>query len=410
MSASNSAITTSRRSAHRTHAMATAANTRIHPEVPAPVSRRAITAMAMALSLSLAACSSTPERPKPTPLQALTPAMQAPLLWSQRLGPIGAPMTMSVSGSVVTVADADGTVIAMQLETGREIWRASSGSKLTAGVGADARFASVVTRDNELLTFDGGQVKWRQVLPTRVVTAPLVAGERVFVMGIDRVVRAFDAVDGRRLWTQARPGDALSLSQASVVMPFKNTLLVGQGARLAGLDPLTGLVKWDVPVATPRGTNEVERLADLVAPAARVGDIVCARSFQAAVSCVNAEAGSLSWTRIVGGNDGVAANSQFAFGADASDRLTAWRLGNGDVAWTSDALMYRSLGAPVAVRDVAIAVGDDQGLVHLLATADGRPLQRLTTDGSGIQATPVMAGGVLLVATRAGGLFAFRPE
>jgi outer membrane protein assembly factor BamB len=37
-------------------------------------------------------------------------------------------------------------------------------------------------------------------------TAPLVAGERVFVMGVDRVVHAFDATDGKKLWVLQRPG------------------------------------------------------------------------------------------------------------------------------------------------------------------------------------------------------------
>ena len=68
-----------------------------------------------------------------------------------------------------------------------------------------------------------------------------MAGERVFVVGVDRVVHAFDALDGRRLWTLQRPGDALTLSQGGVLRPFKDTLLAGQGPRLAGVDPLKGI-------------------------------------------------------------------------------------------------------------------------------------------------------------------------
>jgi len=46
-------------------------------------------------------------------------------------------------------------------------------------------------------------------------------------------------------------------------------LLVGQGQRLTGVDPLRGSVRWEVPLANPRGTNEVERVADLVGPLSR---------------------------------------------------------------------------------------------------------------------------------------------
>src|SRR5262249_43272329 len=142
-------------------------------------------------------------------------------------------------------------------------------------------FAAVVTRDGELVVFEQGQVKWRKPLAARVTTAPLVAGERVFVVGVDRIVRAFDALDGRRIWSLQRPSDPLTLSQAGVLVPFKDTLVVGQGPRMVGVDPTAGTVRWDVPVGSPRGANEIERLADLVAPSARVGNLICARSFQA---------------------------------------------------------------------------------------------------------------------------------
>ena len=71
--------------------------------------------------------------------------------------------------------------------------------------------------------------------------------------------------------------------------------------RLAGVDPLRGSVQWEVAMASPRGTNEVERLADLVGPPLRIGDTVCARAFQSAVACADVSRGALLWSRNVGG-------------------------------------------------------------------------------------------------------------
>ena len=121
-----------------------------------------------------------------------------------------------------------------------------------------------------------------------------------------------------------------------MLAPFKDTLLVGQGPKLAGLDPLRGSLRWEATLASPRGTNEIERLADLVGPAARMGDVVCARAYQSAVACVNAERGNVVWTRNAGGVNGVGADAQMVAGVDASDRLTAWRTTDGTVAWTWD--------------------------------------------------------------------------
>ena len=178
---------------------------------------------------------------------------------------------------------------------------------------------------------------------------------------------------------------------------------------MAGLDPRDGSVRFDVALASPRGTNEVERLADLVAPAARVGDVVCARSFQAAVGCVNAQQGALTWTKVTGGTQGVAADEQYVFGADASDRLSAWRAASGEVAWSSDKLMHRSLSAPLIVGR-AVVFGDADGTLHFLSRDKGEAMLRMPTDGSAITAAPVVSGSTMLVVTKAGGLFAFRPE
>ena len=355
----------------------------------------------------LAGCAAS--KPKPLPLEPLTPKMAGAVAWSQRIEKVEFPLAVAVNRGTFTVAGNDGTVLALDAETGREVWRASAGAKLAAGVGSDGRFAAVVTREGDLVVFEQGQMKWRKRLGARVSTAPLVAGERVFVLGLDRAVQAFDALDGRKLWTLQRPGDPLSLAQAGVIAAFKDTLMVGQGPRLAGVDPLQGTVRWEVAVGSPRGANEIERLADLVGPAVRTGDVVCMRSFQAAVGCVNAERGAVVWSKAIGGIDGVAADAEFVFGADASDRMTAWKAGSGDLAWTSDKLQYRGLATPLSVGKTVV-FGDADGTVHWLSRETGDAQLRLPTDGSAIVGAPVVSGATMLVVTRNGGLFAFRAQ
>jgi hypothetical protein len=58
----------------------------------------------------------------------------------------------------------------------------------------------------------------------------------------------------------------------------------------------------------------------------------------------------------------------------------------------------------------SVILGDDNGLVHFLARQDGQVVQRLSTDGSAITGKPVAVGPTLVVVTRNGGVFGFRPE
>lgn len=372
-------------------------------------SRWARLALALvAATVWLAGCSST-DKPKPTPLESFTPSIAGSAAWQVRLTGIDFPLVIQARADHFVAAGQDGTVLALSAASGQELWRGSTGAPLSAGVGYDGRFAAVVTRANELVVFEGGQERWRKRVAGRVLTAPLVAGERVFVLRADRGVQAFDALDGRPLWTYQRPGEALLLAQGGVLSAYRNLLIVGQGSRLAALDPLRGTLRWETAVATPRGTNEVERLSELVGPVLRTGDTLCARAFQAAVGCVDAARGVLTWSRPSAGATAISGDADLLVGADATGRIATWRTPTGDVAWTHDRLLYRELSAPLLVGPVLV-IGDLEGQVHFLARQDGATLQRLPTDGTPVVGAPVLSGTTVLVATRGGGLHAFRPQ
>jgi len=362
---------------------------------------------------SLAGCSTWnswfgSDKEKPAALETLTGPASGRVVWSSRSNDIKFPLSIATPGDRFVVASSDGTVLALAAADGRELWRGDVGAKLAAGVGSDGRFAAVVNRDNELVVLDAGKVVWKNALPTPVVAAPFVAGERVFALTLDRQVLAYDALDGRKIWELKRPGEPLTLAKAGVLMAYKDTLVVGQGARLAGVDPVKGQLRWEASVATPRGTNEVERLADLVGPAVRQGDLICARAFQSSVGCVNAERGSALWNRIVGGANGIGADDQVVVAGDASDRLSAWKLANGDLAWSADQFQRRKLSAPVLLNK-QVLIGDFEGQVHLLDRDTGKTRSRIATDGSPIAAI-ALQGSTALVATHNGGLFAIKAD
>lgn len=367
-------------------------------------------APATVISLALlSGCFSGPKRPEPAELKAVTPLVAASQSWTARLGAITFPLAVTAADSTVAVASDDGTVALLDAQTGRDIWRAVLATPISAGVGSDGKTAAVVTRNNDLVAVRDGRELWRQKLGAQVFTSPFVAGGRVFVLAADRSVNAFDGQTGRKLWVHQRPNEPLVLKQSGVMLAVGDTLVVGLAGRLAGLNPLNGSIRWEVPIASPRGINDVERLVDLVGGVSRQADVVCVRAFQASIGCVNAVRGTLLWTKPANGSQGIHGDTRMVYGAESDGVVLALRSSDGERAWSTDRLRYRTLTAPLLVGR-SVVVGDSTGFLHLLSREDGSLLNRLSTDGSAVAANPILVGQTLVAVTRNGGVFGFLPE
>lgn len=357
----------------------------------------------------LSACGSSGNRPKPAELQPLVSMIGARQVWVSPVGAGGNASAVAVVDNRVAVASASGTVAVLDAGTGADIWRASAGAKLTSGVGYDGHLAAVVNERNELLAMVAGQTVWRVRLPAAAYSAPLVAGQRVFVLTADRTVAAYDGNSGAKLWSQARTGEPLILRQPGVVLAVGDTLVTGLGSRLVGINPSSGSIKWEVTVAVPRGANDIERMVDILGPAHRFGNQVCVRAYQAKVACVDAQRGTLNWSVNADGRTGLHGDDSLVFGVENNDKPVAWQRASGQKVWTQDRLLNRDLTAPVALGR-SVVVGDAFGFMHLLSREDGSLMARLPTDGSPIVSTPALAGETLLALTRNGNLYAWRPQ
>lgn len=360
------------------------------------------------LLLLVGACSSV-EKPKPAALGTNPALLGIRKAWSVNVGEVGFPLQLASVGSEVALASSTGTIAVLDAHTGQDVWRSTSKESFSAGVGFDGKRVAVVTKTNALVVFGGGKEQWRADLGTTVVTAPLVAGGRVFVLGGDRTVFAFDGATGRLLWQQQRGTDALVLRQPGLLTAVGDTLVIGIGGRMQGLNPLNGTLRWDLSVASSRGTNEVEKLIEIPAGVARNAQQLCVRAYQHSVACVDTAKPTLQWSRPSVGFTGLAGDSEILFGADSQGVISAYKRQSGDSVWSSNFLRYRQLTAPTVVGR-SVIIGDADGNVHLLSKADGSVLTRMITDGSAIASTPVLAGQTLVVATLRGGVFGFRPE
>jgi outer membrane protein assembly factor BamB len=298
-------------------------------------------------------------------------------------------------------------------QTGKDVWRTRLHTDIRAGAGYDGHMAAVVTVSNELTALVNAEAVWKRRLDTTVFTPPLVAGQRVFVLGADQSISAFDGNTGSRLWTQPQNNnESLVLKQAGVLIGFDDTLIVGLPGRLLGLNPNNGSPKWEIPITrsnASRGSSEIERLIDILGPAHRQGFDLCLRAYQVGVTCVDLTTKRVRWSHASTGLTGVHGDANTVVTAEQDGTLQAWNRRSGDKLWTQAQLKHRELGTPL-VAGGTVAVGDGLGFVHLLAREDGSLLSRLPTDGTPIAIPPVLSDNLLIAVTRNGNLFAWRPQ
>ena len=128
------------------------------------------------------------------------------------------------------------------------------------------------------------------------------------------------------------------------------------GGRLVGIEPGQRHRRaGKSPIATPRGTNDVERLVDLVGtrqPRRRHGLRARLPGRRSAASTPTR--GTVLWTKPANGAEGVDGDDALRLSAPRpTARSSPGGAPDGERAWTTDALLYRGLTAPLARRPLA---------------------------------------------------------
>ena len=362
----------------------------------------------VACTWMLSACSSGPTPPKPASLPPVSGGLSIHQAWSVQLGAVDDHLRLSGAKGLLAMGSAKGQLRVVDAQTGALRWQAQTRA-IGAGVGFDGQRVALINDINQLEVWVEGKRVWMQPLTARGFTPPLVAGERVFALTADRQLHAFDALTGRNLWSQVGSGEPLVLQSPGLLAAWGNTLLVGWGERLVGVEPLSGRAQWDIALTMARGTNEIERLRDAVAGVHAAGGVVCARSFNTAVTCGDPTTRQRLWSANRDGVQGVSGNEQAVWATDGSSRITGWSLRDGKEIWTQEALLHRQVTAPV-VLGKSLAVGDLDGWVHWLSVDKGAIMARMPTDGSRLLAAPIVVGNTVVALTQRGGVYAWRTQ
>lgn len=390
-------------------------------------------AIVLLCAASLVGCSST-KKPQPAQLANFTPTLSTSIAWKTEIGRtpqfeagIGQ-FSPAVSGESVYAASAKGSVSRIDLANGKQVWRVEVGAPIVAGVatgsGVSSGMAAVITDRADLVLIESdGKIVRRIALGGVANEIPVLAGATAVVRFADNRIAGFDVSTGTRRWVLQRtlPPLVLFAQSGMLVAPQPPEEFAGAlvgpsdvlvnlpGGRFVWLDAATGGVRWESQVVTPRGSNEVERIVDLLGAPSSEGADVCMAAYQTMVSCFSAQNGRRLWSRDLVASSSVTADPRFVFVADDQSRLHALSRQDGTTVWTIDTFQLRGLSSPISWGR-ALWVADRFGFLHALAREDGKQLARISLDGGAISGAIRATRMGLILQTQGGQLMLIRAE
>ncbi len=374
---------------------------------------------AAAVALVLAGCSnmnpmnwfsSTPAGAKPAELPALSNPLPVKTLWSTSVGSAGIfVFTPVLSEGSVYAAARDGTVVRMDAASGKVIWKANAGTRLSSGVGTDGKLLAVGSDEGVLVVLDAekGSMLWRARVSSEMLATPKIAGGLVLARTADSRIFAFEVADGKRRWVYQRAAASLIVRSPAGITVGDGRVYGGfAGGKLVSIDLETGALRWEATVSQPKGSTELERVSDISGDPALLGREVCAASYQGRAACFELQSGNQVWAREMSTLNGMSIDARYAYVSDVRGAVNSLDRTNGRSVWKQDRLTWRELSLPLPLGTEIVA-GDLFGFVHFLARDSGAFVARAATDGSAIRAAPVrLPNNAVLIQTLNGGLFA----
>lgn len=349
--------------------------------------------------------------PKMAELQPITPTVEARVAWKESVSKSDQYVfTPAVIGNTVYAAGAKGDVV--RLEDGVVKWKVSLGVPLSGGVGSDGSRVVVGSPKGDIIALDSsdGKELWRAKVSSDVLAAPAVDRNIVVVRSGDNRLYGFDPVDGKRKWVYQRQTPPLSLRTFAAPLINSNYAFAGfPGGKLVAVTLNNGAVAWEGAVAMPKGTTELDRVADITSAPVLAGRLICAVAFQGRVACFDLSTGNLAWARDMSSSAGLAVDGRYAYVSDDRGALHALDLASGASIWKQDKLFLRQLTAPAA-RGRLVAVADVKGVVHFLNRDDGSFTARLTTDGTPVVAPLQVLDNKILLQTKGGAVMALEAQ
>ena len=311
----------------------------------------------------------------------------------------------AIADKLLYIATHSNGIHVLSEEGGKTVSKIDTKVSLTGGIGLGENLLTVASSKGEILAFDfAGRTRWKSEVGGEILAAPVLVAANLIVRTADGRIFALNRADGKRKWVFQRATPALTLRTSASVIVRGGTLYAGYaGGKVIAIEAESGKPTWEATISTPRGSTELERVADVAGVPALDDSRICAAVYQGRTGCVETLNGNVLWSREISSADGVAIDTKYLYVVDTEGNVYALDKSSGATVWKQDKLQRREPGTPLAIKG-KLLIGDATGLVHLLSPENGELIGRVNTDGSEVIAL-LATGDRAIAQTAKGGVF-----
>lgn len=332
----------------------------------------------------------------------------------------------------VFALDSEGSVSAFSTTGGSAIWRASlapttekTGPGLSAitsnimnltaadgggyggGIAADSGHVFAASGFGAVIALDPATGKriWEKALGVPIRSAPTAARDRVFVLTVEGRLYCLSAIDGTELWVvRGLPQQASLGLNTSPAVDDDIVIVPYSSGDLIALRVADGSGLWSESLSRTRTTSQLAAMSDAARPAVDNGTVFAVGHGGRMVATV-AKTGERLWSLSVPGIQPPYVAGDSVFVVDTTGQLMAIHRRDGKVQWSVKLPGSNTWSGPVMANGI-LWLASKEGQLAGVDAATGRVTGQMSVGGA-VYIPPVIAQGRMFVLTDDAKLIAF---
>jgi len=377
---------------------------------------RLLLPLSFAALLIAAGCSKDKDVEPPAKLVDFPATLPVKKLWSEGVGggkkqiKLRLGLGPAIDNGLVFAASHKGEIVAVALDTGRNVWVKKLKVPISAGPAAGSGIVVAGSSKGAVIALDGatGRQLWRSQVNSELLSSPAISENVVVIRSVDGRLHGLETRTGKQLWSVEQQVPRLSLRGTAIPIVAKEVAISGfDNGKVMAVSLTTGDTIWDTALASPHGRTELDRLVDIDSAVRVVGDNVFATGFQGRTAMLALDSGQLWWSHDMSSYRGLAVDADNLYVTESDGIVVAMRQRDGAELWRNDKIKRRGLSAPI-VTSTAIAIADFQGYIHWLDKNTGVLVAREHIAKQRVSNPPAGANDTIVVLTDGGTLAAYR--